>query len=362
MLLEGYKVLNNRFEFDNLWIDYEHNILDMGKSEKNIFNGYVIPGLIDVHTHGVVGQDSMHIKDFDAYSNFMYAKGITTFYPTTISAPISALKEAVCQFKNLDAVSGLNLEGPFLNAVFCGAHRPEYICEACLESLYTLQDASGGKVKLITVAPEIGQNMEFIAKAAQLGVHVSLGHSACDYETALAAVEAGADHITHLFNAMSPLHHRKSGLPGAAFDRQVYTEIIGDGIHISPEVVRLSYRAIGEDRLLLISDSMMATGLADGMYTLGDMDVKVKDGIAYTNDGALAGSTSTLYDMVRSVHAMGIPIEKAIKMASYTPAKSVGEKDIGILEPGKRADFVILDKDWSVLQTVRNGQIVYSVY
>lgn len=362
MTLDGYKVLNDRFEFQNLRLEYNEKIESFLPSESTEFKGYIIPGLVDVHTHGVIGQDANHMSDIESYIEYMYSKGITTFYPTTVSASLESLAEAVSVFKDDVRISGLNIEGPFLNKDFKGAHDENVLCEAYLELLYTLQEKSGNKVKLMTVAPEIGRNMEFIAKATEAGVHISLGHSACDYETAVTAMEAGADHITHLFNAMKPLHHRNSGLVGAAFDKNFYVEIITDGIHVCPEVVRLAYHAIGSDRLLIISDCMAATGLADGNYKLGDLDVVVKDSVAHTLDGAIAGSTHTIYDMVRSVANMGIPMEEAIKMATKTPADSVGETEIGVLSAGKKADFVILDKDFSVLQTIRGGETVYSAY
>jgi len=361
MKLEGYNVLNENFEFEPLTVEFEDRITALKKSDKEGM-GYIIPGFIDVHTHAAIDQDFMDFTDIDEYIYYMYSNGITTFYPTNCCAPIDEIAKAAAVCKDREEIEGINIEGPFINAAYKGAHREEYIFEAYIEALYKLQEASGGKVKLITVAPEIGQNMEFIAKATELGVHVSLGHTACDFQTACAAIDAGADHITHLFNAMPPLHHRKSGLIGAAFDKDVFVEIIGDGVHVAPEVVRLAYKAIGEDRLLLISDSMSATGLSDGEYLLGGvMKVNVTDGLAYTEDGALAGSTHNIYEMVKSVHRMGIPLEKAIKMATYTPARSVGETEKGIISVGKCADFVILDENFDVVQTIKNGKTVFSV-
>lgn len=361
MKLEGYKVLNENFEFEPLTLEFDEKITSISKSvDKG--NGYIVPGFFDVHTHAAVDQDFMGFTDIDEYIYYMYSNGITTFYPTSCCGPIDEVAKAAAVCKDKEEIEGLNIEGPFICTKYRGAHREEYIYEAYIEALYKIQEASGGKVKLITVAPEVGQNMEFIAKASELGVHVSLGHTACDFETACAAIDAGADHITHLYNAMSPLHHRKSGLIGAAFDKDVYVEIIGDGVHVAPEVVRLTYKAIGEDRLLLISDSMAATGLSDGEYILGGaMKAIVTDGLAYTEDGALAGSTHNIYEMVKSVNKMGVPLESAIKMATYTPAKSVGVSDKGIISLGKCADFAVLDNNFEVVQTIKNGKIVFSV-
>ena len=361
MKLEGYSVLNENFEFEALSLEFDEKITSIEKSDKPC-KGYVIPGFIDVHTHAAIDQDFMSYTDIDEYIYYMYSNGITTFYPTSCCAPVDEIVKAAAFCKDKKEIEGINIEGPFINTAYKGAHREEYICEAYIDALYKIQEAAGGKVKLITVAPEVGQNMEFIAKAAEMGIHVSLGHTACDFDTACAAIDAGADHITHLFNAMPPLHHRKSGLIGAAFDRDVYVELIGDGVHVAPEVVRLTYRAIGDDRLVLISDSMAATGLDDGEYLLGGViKAIVTDGMAYTEDGALAGSTHNVYEMVKSVHKMGIPLEKAIKMATYTPAKSVGETEKGIISVGKCADFVILDENFEVVQTIKNGNIVFSV-
>lgn len=362
MEFAGYKILDKNFEFKPMNISFNELITDLDVSAEESDKGYIIPGLIDVHSHGAVGQDFMNVTDFESYLYFMYSKGITTFYPTTVSATLTDLLTTVSMYKDLHEISGINIEGPFISEEYKGAHAKETLCEAQIEWLYKLQEASGNKIKIITVAPEIGQNMEFIHKASKIGIHVSIGHTSCDYTTAVSAFESGADRVTHLFNAMPPLHHRKSGLIGAAFDKDVFVEIIADGIHVAPEVVRLAYKAIGSDRLMLISDSMSATGLSDGKYKLGSLDVEVKDKIAYTViNGALAGSTNTIYDMVLSAIKIGIPKEEAVKMATFTPAKSVCETEIGVLEIGKRADLVVLDNDFSVLKTIKNGQIVYSV-
>lgn len=362
MNLSGYKVLDSDFEFKTMSLSYSDKITDMIPEDTKDFNGYIIPGLVDIHTHGVIGEDAMHVDKFEEYVYFMYSKGITTFYPTSVTATSEDMEKMAVFFADKEEITGINIEGPYINAKMKGAHQEKLICEGDIGVLYRLQELSGNKIKLITVAPEIGQNLEFITKAVDLGITVSLGHTACDYETAVTAFNAGANHVTHLFNAMSPLHHRQSGLIGAAFDKPFYVEIICDGIHVVPEVVRMAYKVLGSERMILISDSMQATGLADGEYLLGGLKTKVEDGIARTEDGALAGSTSTLYDMMRSVIRMGIPVEEAVRMATETPAKSVGETKIGVLKPGMQADFVILDKDFEVVQTVKGGKTVFSAY
>ncbi len=361
MTLNGYKVLNEAFRFEKATLSFDAEIQSVVKEDGDEFCGYIIPGLVDIHTHGVIGEDSMDVEKYEDYVYFMYSKGITTFYPTSVTASVSDMEKMVSFFKDKEEIEGINIEGPYINATMRGAHDEKLICEGDIGVLYRLQELSGNKIKLITVAPEIGQNLEFIAKATEMGIKVSLGHTACDYETAVTAFHAGADHVTHLFNAMSPLHHRKSGLIGAAFDKPFFVEIICDGIHVVPEVVRMAYKVLGSDRMILISDCMSATGLADGNYMLGGLPITVDDGIARTEDGALAGSTSSLYDMVRSVIRMGVPVEEAIRMATETPAKSVNETQIGVIKPGMQADFVILDKDFSVVQTVKKGKTVYSV-
>lgn len=362
MKLSGYKVLNSDFVFEPMTLAYEDEIVEMTPENTSECNGYIIPGLVDIHTHGVIGEDSMRVEKYDEYVYFMYSKGITTFYPTSVTASVEDMEKMVSFFRDKEEICGINIEGPYINAKMRGAHNDKLVCEGDIGVLYRLQELAGNKIKLITVAPEIGQNLEFIAKAADLGITVSLGHTACDYETAVTAFNAGANHVTHLFNAMSPLHHRQSGLIGAAFDKPFYVEIICDGIHVVPEVVRMAYKLLGSERMVLISDCMSATGLGDGQYMLGGLHVTVDDGIARTDDGAIAGSTSSLYDMVRSVIRMGVPAEQAIRMATETPAKSVGETKIGVLKPGMQADFVILDKDFEVVQTVKGGKTVFSAY
>jgi len=313
---------------------------------------YVIPGICDIHTHGAVDVDAMDENvDFGKWKKFLLSKGITTFFPSTVTGTEDEILRAV---KNLEESDGINLEGPFLSPAKKGAHEESKICGVSLELLEKIKH----KVKITTVAPEMHNNMEQIEKITKLGIKVSIGHTAADYETSKKAFEKGATHITHSFNAMPSLHHRDPGLLGAAFENDnVFCEVISDGVHLHPSVVRLIYSAVGADRMILISDSMRATGLDDGEYTLGGLFVIVKDGKATLEDGTIAGGTSTLYDVVKSAVSFGIPLCDAVKMATLTPCRAVGMDDrVGSLEVGKDADITVLDKDLNVIKVFYKGK------
>lgn len=364
MIFHNAAVLCDDFLFHKTSLSLHETIEQIGETAESGYDLsglYVVPAFLDVHTHGIMGQDMMTAKDIPAYLRSMYQNGVLNFLPTTCAASHNDTKKALSTWKDVDAACGIHLEGPFLNRDKCGAQDPETIIESDLSLLDEWIRASGEKVRLITVAPEVGRNLEFISAAKARGIFVSLGHSTCDYSTAKTAFENGADHITHLFNAMNPLNHRNSGLVGAALDLDFYCEVIGDGIHLSPEIVRMVYRVKGAEKMILISDSMAATGLSDGRYCLGSgTDVFVRDGVAKTPDGTIAGSTSTVYKNVKNAVSFGIPLEEAVRMASLTPAKSVGlEKEIGSIAIGKFADLVVLDPSLTIVACIKRGKIVY---
>jgi N-acetylglucosamine-6-phosphate deacetylase len=252
---------------------------------------------------------------------------------------------------------GIHLEGPFLSEAKKGAQNGAYLMRANIDTFHKWQDDAKGLVKLISIAPEYPENMEFIRQAKD-EVSISLAHSTADYETAIDAFKAGADHVTHLFNAMNPLSHRSPGIPGAAHDAKAYVELICDGVHIHPGMIRTAFSIYGEDRVILISDSMEATGMPDGTYSLGGQSVTVKGNLATLQDGTIAGSATNLMDCVRfAVKEVGLPLETAIKCATVNPAKSIGVFDkYGSLDVGKAADFVLLDKDLNLKGVYVNGK------
>ena len=256
---------------------------------------------------------------------------------------------------------GINMEGPFVAPAKKGAQNGEYIHDPDIEMFDRLNKASGNIVKLLAIAPEREGAMELIEKRHDQVV-LSLAHTATDYDTAIMAFEKGASHVTHLYNAMNPYTHRAPGLIGAAADKEkVEVELICDGVHIHPAAVRTTFKIFGDDRIILISDSMRATGLEDGDYTLGGQYVKVTGNLAALEDGTIAGSVTNLLDCMRTaVLKMGIPLESAVKCAAVNPAKSVGIYDQhGSISAGKKADVVLLTKDGLVLrQVIFDGKLL----
>jgi N-acetylglucosamine-6-phosphate deacetylase len=335
---------------------------------------YVIPGLIDIHFHGCMGYDFCDgtAKALDAIAEYQFSQGITSICPASMTLPGTDLTN-ICnnakEWANAEVdrtgkphFVGINLEGPFVSHSKKGAQNPNFIVPPDFELLKKLDDASGGLVKLLAIAPETEGALELIHQARASkefrDLEISLAHTACDYDLATSAFMAGANHVTHLFNAMLPFTHREPGLIGAAFDTpNCYAEIICDGVHIAPSAVRAAFAMFTDKRLILISDSMMATGLMDGMYQLGGQDVTVKGNHATLADGTLAGSVTNLMDCLRTAVSMGIPLKSAVTCATVNPAHSIGiAADYGSLEVGKVADIVILNKDLELVQVLK-GQV-----
>lgn len=332
---------------------------------------YVIPGLVDIHFHGAVGRD---LCDEDpeaiaAIAEYEQANGITSICPATMTLSPQRLlqicrnaalyhREHCASSQDRDhaqahekpgsaRLMGIHLEGPFIAEEKKGAQNPAYIIPPSIELLDALLEASRGLVKLITIAPEISPAMTFIPEAVQRGVHVSVGHTACDYDTAAQAFALGADHLTHTCNAMAPLSHRAPGPIGAGYlAANVMAEVICDGIHVHPAMVKGLLRLFGEDRVVFISDSMRAAGMPDGVYDLGGLAVHVSGTCAKLADGTIAGSISNLMQCVRQAVNMGIPLETAVTCATINPARSIGiHQQVGSLDIGKYADCVLLDRD-----------------
>ena len=312
-----------------------------------------IPGLVDIHFHGCAGAD---LCDADPEALLRIAEyeasvGITSICPASMTVPETELykimKMAAAYKADRGArLVGINMEGPFISEKKKGAQAAENI-RPCDETLFRkLQQEAGGLIRLVDIAPEIPGAMEFI-EAVKGEVVVSIAHTTADYETASRALQKGASHITHLYNAMPAFSHRAPGVVGAAFDsKDCRVELICDGIHIHPSVVRATFAMFGAGRIVMISDSMRATGLSDGSYTLGGQEVFVKGSLATLSDGTIAGSVTNLMECMRTaVLKMGIPLEQAVVCASANPAKAIGIYDrYGSITPGKMADFVLLDE------------------
>ncbi len=327
---------------------------------------YLIPGLVDIHFHGCAGYDFSDAtpEALAAIGSYELEHGITSICPASMTLPEETLIK-VCENAYQYSCAhneygndisgegekgarllGVHLEGPFLSEEKKGAQNPAYLRKPDIAMFERLQEAAHGLVRLITIAPETEGADEFI-RTLNSKVHISVGHTVSDYDTAYKAFMMGADHVTHFFNAMPPFTHRAPGVFGAAFDAgYVMPELICDGIHVEPSAVRVLFRLFGKERLILISDSMRAAGMADGSYTLGGLPVTVRGNRATLEDGTIAGSVTNLTDCMRTAVQMGIPLTEAVRCASYNPAKAIGIDNVcGSIEPGKYGDCVILSKD-----------------
>lgn len=312
----------------------------------------VYPGLFDIHTHGCGGYDAMDKGAIPHLSKLEAKNGTTSFLPTTMTAPIEELRKicgAPLENSGGARALGIHLEGPYISPKFKGAQKEEFIKNPNIEEFNTLEN-----IKMVTIAPELSGATEFIKNCKAV---VSLGHTESDYETAISAIKSGANCLTHTFNAMPPLHHRTPGVIGAAVEENIYVQVICDGIHIHKAAILALYKIFGRDRMILISDSMRATGLPDGEYELGGQAVFVKDGKATLKDGTIAGSTAFLWDCVKKAVEFGIPKEDAIIMATRTPATLLGVKYGEVME-GYDADLIFADDEMNIKAVLICGEEV----
>jgi len=330
------------------------------------------PGLIDIHIHGGASHDVMEPSDsaLAQIERQLIKHGVTGYLPTTVTAPDDRTLQAVERLgKAIERVEkdygraqplGIHLEGPFISHEKRGVHPPENLVRPSPEAFDRLWQASRGTIRMLTIAPELPGALETIRYARKLGVHCSVGHSNATYEETASAIAAGADHATHTFNAMRALDHRDPGILGAVLERDELTaDIIVDGIHVHPAIVELFLRAKGPDRAILITDAISATGMPDGVYKLGSLEVRVQDNRC-EYDGKLAGSVLTLDRAIRNVMSFsGLKLDQAAKLATLNPAKLLGmQQERGFLAPGARADMVVLTPDGQVMHTIIGGQIV----
>ncbi len=328
---------------------------------------YAIPGLTDIHFHGCAGYDFCDgsMEALEAIGFYEASHGITTICPATMTLPEETLS-VVCKmaagYSNTDRsiLCGIHLEGPFLSEKKKGAQNAAYLHKPDIAMYERLNRASDNLIKIISIAPEEEGAMEFISELKDK-VILSLAHSTAGYEIAEEAFQRGISHVTHLFNAMPPFQHRDPGVIGAAFDSNNCTvELICDGIHLHPSVVRASIQMFGEDRVIFVSDSMRATGLPDGSYSLGGQTVQVAQRKATLADGTIAGSVTNLFDcMKKAVKEFGIPLETAIKAAAVNTAKKIGIfTNYGSIEPGKVANILLLDQELNLNTVILKGKII----
>ena len=326
---------------------------------------YVIPGLIDTHIHGVMGHDfcEANHEGLDIMCSYLAKQGITSFMPTSMTLDEEKLLEiyenfGTYQYKQGARPVGIHMEGPFFEEAKKGAQSSTYLRDADYELYRRLQEASNHQVKIVSLSPVVEGALSFIEKAKGT-TSVSLAHSSCQYELASKAFEAGVRRVTHLYNAMLPFGHREPGIIGAAFDqKEVMVELICDGYHIHPSMIRSSFAMYTDERVILVSDNMMATGMPDGEYELGGQKVWVSENKATLEDGTIAGSVTNLMTCMKRAVAFGIPLESAVKTVTINPAKSIGlEKQIGSLEEGKIANIVLLDKKLDIKGVIIEGKL-----
>lgn len=331
---------------------------------------YVIPGLTDIHFHGCNGYDFCDStpEAYEALAAFSLSHGVTSICPATMTLSLASL-EGICKtaasfqsarqnllLSNEADLIGIHMEGPFIHPKNKGAQNEAYIQYPHSSLVKQWLTASDGLVKLISLAPELPGALDCIKECSQ-NVAFSIAHTTACFKQAKAAIDAGALHVTHLYNAMPPFHHRDSSVIGAAFDNEnCYVELICDGIHISEPVVRATFKLF-KNRVILISDSMRATGKEDGTYTLGGQEVTVKGKHATLSDGTLAGSVTPLFDCMRTAVSMGISLEEAVASATINPCRSIGMDNLyGSILPGKKAHLLLLDKKSLEIKTIIKGQ------
>ena len=341
----GFSVENGKF--CDVLLEKE-DAVDLG-------GAYVIPGLIDVHHHGNSNadfSDGSYEGDLQM-ARYLASVGVTGFAPATMTLPYETIKKALKAGLRLHKAPvagcarllGVQMEGPFFSEKKKGAQNGEYLRLPDFEAFKDLFDGSEGLISIVDLAPELEGSVEFVEQAKQLCT-VSIAHTDADYDHAKAAIDAGVTHLTHLYNAMPPIHHRKPGVIGAASENEaVSAELICDGIHVHPASVRMAFKLFGAERMVLISDALRCCGMPDGSYELGGQQVFLSENVARLADGTIAGSATNLFDCMRNAVRFGIPKEDAIRAATWNPARQIHALDrVGSIANGKLADFVVCDE------------------
>lgn len=366
MIIKGGKVFQEDGNFleQALYIN-DHRLVDKAEYQDDgkVIDAeglLVLPGLVDIHSHGAAGEDFSDGNPEGLKKILQYEKrcGITSYCPTSMTFPKERLRQIFASIKGAQTeegakVVGINMEGPFLDPAKKGAHVEEWIAAPDAAFVRELNQDVDGLVRLVTLAPNMEGAEEFI-KEMHEEVCISLGHTAADYDCASGAMKLGAHHVTHLYNAMQPFGHRAPGLIGAAMDDpECMVELICDGYHIHPSAIRAAFRLFGPERVILISDSMRATGMENGTYELGGQEVTVKDRKAVLKDGTLAGSATNLYGCMCKAIEFGIPLEQAIMAATANPARSIGIFNrVGSIRIGKQADLLLVSENLELKRVI----------
>lgn len=366
MIIKGGKVFQEDGSFleQAIYIN-DHRLVDKAEYQDDgeVIDAeglLVLPGLVDIHSHGAAGEDFSDGNPEGLKKILQYEKrcGITSYCPTSMTFPKERLRQIFASIKGAQTedgatVVGINMEGPFLDPAKKGAHVEKWIAAPDVAFVRELNQDADGLVRLVTLAPNMDGAEEFI-KEMHEEVCISLGHTAADYDCASRTMKLGAHHVTHLYNAMQPFGHRAPGLIGAAMDDpECMVELICDGYHIHPSAIRAAFRMFGPERVILISDSMRATGMENGTYELGGQEVTVKDRKAVLKDGTLAGSATNLYGCMCKAVEFGIPLEQAIMAATANPARSIGIFDrVGSIRIGKQADLLLVSENLELKRVI----------
>lgn len=373
MILANAKVCDDNFCLIDADIEIDGDVISKispkmsGKADRLDLSGCIIlPGLIDLHIHGCAGGDTCDGTEqaLRTMSSYLASQGVTSFCPTTMTVSNDSLMKIlknVRDFMDSDVPGaravGVHMEGPYISPLKSGVQKSDHVHSPDWPEFQDIVRAFPDLIKIVDIAPETSGAMEFIEQAKKLCV-VSMSHSAVDYDTAMLSFEKGITHVTHLFNAMNGIHHRSPGAAGAVLDNDsVMAEMICDGVHLHPAVIRIACRMLGEDRTILVSDSMRAAGLPDGSYELGGQWIQVRDGRTYFENAQIAGSTTNLYQEAKNLLRYGIPWRQVIKSASINPAKQLGmDTRTGSITPGKLADLLILDQHMEIRSVYIQGK------
>ena len=375
MLLKNAKIFTDDFQLVQADIFVEGGkiretgtIEDDGSDTFDLTGCTVTPGFVDTHIHGCVGFDTCDgtREAIAGMAGYLAEHGVTSFCPTTMTVSTEEIDKALLNIKQCmeeppegALVRGVNMEGPYISVKKKGGQKGEYVRRPDWKQFKKFFDLSGGIIKVVDIAPECEGADEFIENASKL-CKVSIAHTEATYEQATESFQKGISHATHLFNAMPGLNHRKPGSVGAVFDNDsVRAELICDGFHIHPAALRIAFRLLGEERSIIISDSMRATGQPDGDYDLGGQMVHVRNGEARLPDGTIAGSTTNLCTEVQNLIRFGVPVRQVIKSATINPAREIGIDNVtGSICAGKIADLNVFDSAWNLKLTIANGKVI----
>lgn len=377
-IINGKIILEDKI-LENHVLIYEKKILDIVPNEefeqkdKKIIDAkdnFVSPGFIDIHIHGSSGCDTMDgdINSINTISETILKNGVTSFLPTTMTMDLESIynaldtvRESMTKELNGAKVLGAHMEGPFINPKYKGAQKEEYIIKPEYDSIEKYMDV----IKLITYAPERDENFNFLENVIKNeSTTLSIGHTEASYEQAMEAIKRGASHSTHMFNAMTGLHHRNPGVVGTIMDSDISTEIIADNIHLHNAIYNIAYRLKGPDKLVLITDAMRAACLKSGSYDLGGQEVIVKDNAARLEDGTLAGSVLRLNQAVKNMYDnTELPLYECVKLASLNPSKVINiNNERGSLEKNKYADIIIFDEQINIINAIVEGESKHENY